>query len=242
MSSTLVFTLATVPDTAGLRTLYATGGSATPAQLAEIAYLQSRQTSGEDALPMYLQRIVAISCVLYDHQTAWIGSLGNADDDEAALIKALFTTIEQHNPDLVAWHGSTFEIPLLQSRALIHALPLPKALCTDTTTLPNLNLKQQTAADSLDALAQLCGFPGQAKPDCNAVWTAFQAGQVADIQANNEAIAVNTGLLHLRQYYLRGQLSATEYNATCKRIHTALARFDTPHWRAFMARWSSIEI
>jgi predicted PolB exonuclease-like 3'-5' exonuclease len=242
MSSTLVFTLATIPDTAGLRTLYATGDSASPAQLAEIAYLQSRQTSGADSLPFYLQRIATISCVRYDRQTAKVWSLGKISDGETQLIKALFEIIDQHNPDLVAWQGSAVEIPLLQSRALIHALPLPQALHPSATTLPDLNLMQQTGAESLDGLARLCGFPGQAELDCNAVWAAFQARQIADIQAHHEAMAVNTALLHLRLQYRHGVLSATDYNAACKRIHTALVPLDTPHWRAFMARWSSIEI
>jgi predicted PolB exonuclease-like 3'-5' exonuclease len=245
MSSTLVFTLATVPDTAGLRTLYATGDSATPAQLAEIAHLQSRQTGGNDALPNHLQRIAAISCVLYDHHVARIWSLGKAGDSEVQRIRALFETIKQHKPDLVAWDGSAFEIPVLHCRALIHALPLPKALCMDATVVSGVNLMQSlapNAAASLDALARLCGFPGQTELDSNAVWAAFQADQLADIQQHCETGAVNTGLLHLRRQYICGDLSVADYNAACKRIHAALNHLDTPYWRAFMARWSSIEI
>ena len=245
MSSTLVFSLVTVPDTVGLRTLYAIGDSATPAQLGEIAHLQSRQTGGSDALPNHLQRIAAISCLLYDHHVARIWSLGKAGDSELQRIRALFELIERHKPDLVAWHGSAFEIPVLHCRALIHALPLPKTLCMDATAVSGVNLMQSLAPNavtSLDAFARLCGFPGQVELDSNAVWAAFQADQLADIQQHCETAAVNTGLLHLRRQYIRGDLSATDYNAACKRIHAALNHLDTPHWRAFLARWSSIEI
>lgn len=64
MPPILVFDIETVPDTDGLHTLYRTGDSATPQQLAEIAFLQRRQATGSNFLRLHLRRVVAISCAL----------------------------------------------------------------------------------------------------------------------------------------------------------------------------------
>lgn len=76
MPPVLVFDIETVPDTDGLRTLYGTGATATPQQLAEIAFLQRRQATGSDFLQLHLQRVVAIPCALRDHDRFRAWSLG----------------------------------------------------------------------------------------------------------------------------------------------------------------------
>ena len=76
MPPVLVFDIETVPDTDGLRTLYGTGDTATPQQLAEIAFRQRLQATVSDFLQLRLQRVVAISCALRDHDQFRAWSLG----------------------------------------------------------------------------------------------------------------------------------------------------------------------
>jgi 3'-5' exonuclease len=81
--------------------------------------------TGSDFLPLYLQRIVAISCVIRRTTKEGlpqikVGSLGNPDDSEKVLIQAFFDLIEKYTPQLVSWNGSGFDLPVLHYRALIN--------------------------------------------------------------------------------------------------------------------------
>ena len=74
---------------------------------------------GGDFLPLYLQRIVAISCVLRNDAGFRVGSIGAAGDSEAALIQSFFGMIDRHTPQMVSWNGSCFDLPVLHYRGLL---------------------------------------------------------------------------------------------------------------------------
>lgn len=64
MTPILVFDIETVPDVAGYRSLEKVPAEVTDAEVAEMAFHQRRAQTGSDFLPLHLQRVVAISCVL----------------------------------------------------------------------------------------------------------------------------------------------------------------------------------
>ena len=57
-----VFDIETIPDTEGLRKLYALDEEIAPAQIAEMAFQKRRQATGGDFLQHHLHKVVAISC------------------------------------------------------------------------------------------------------------------------------------------------------------------------------------
>ena len=87
--------------------------------------------TGSDFLPLYLQKIIAISCVIRRTTKEGlpqfkVGSLGNAGDDEKVLIQAFYELIEKYTPQLVSWNGSGFDLPVLHYRALVNQVAAPR--------------------------------------------------------------------------------------------------------------------
>ncbi len=60
----LVFDIETVPDVAGLRRLHGLDAKIPDAQVADMAFQLRRQATGNDFLPLHLQRVIVISCAL----------------------------------------------------------------------------------------------------------------------------------------------------------------------------------
>ena len=86
MEPILVFDIETIPDVAGLRRIHEFPEALPDADVVDAAQALRRQSAGSDFFPHYLQRVVAISCVLRVGEKLAVGSLGDPADGEAALI------------------------------------------------------------------------------------------------------------------------------------------------------------
>ena len=73
------------------------------------------------SLPLHMQKVVAISCVLRDKNDFRVWSLGSPADTEAELIRRFFDGIDKYTPQLVSWNGGGFDLPVLHYRSLIQA-------------------------------------------------------------------------------------------------------------------------
>jgi hypothetical protein len=68
MKPVLVFDIETIPDVEGLRRLHALDPALSDDEVAELAFQHRRAASGHDFLPLHLQRVAVISCVLRRRQ------------------------------------------------------------------------------------------------------------------------------------------------------------------------------
>ena len=98
---------------------------------------------------------------------------------------------------------------------------------------------QPRANVPLDALAKLIGFPGKLGMDGGKVWEAWQAGKIAEIRDYCETDVMNTYLVSLRYRLMRGELSPADYAVEIGFVRGELTRLGKPHWREFLAAWSS---
>ncbi len=64
MATVLVFDIETIPDVAGLRRLEDLPDSMSDAEVAAKVMAERAEKTGSDFLPLFLQKIVAISCVI----------------------------------------------------------------------------------------------------------------------------------------------------------------------------------
>ncbi len=255
MIPVLVFDIETIPDVGGLRRLNGLEGM-DDGQVAQLAFQQRRQSNGSDFLPLHLQRVAAISCVLRDKDNFRVWSLGSLEDGEGELIRRFFEGIEKYTPQLVSWNGGGFDLPVLHYRALVHGVQAPRywdmgdddrdfkwnnyisryhARHLDLMDL--LALYQPRAYVPLDEMAQLCGFPGKLGMDGSKVWDAYQQGEMKAIRDYCETDVVNTYLVYLRFQLLRGMLTRDAYDAECELVRGVLAKSDETHWREFLAGW-----
>ncbi len=256
MMPVLAFDIETVPDVAGLRTLYELDGELKDADVVAMAYQRRRLATGNDFLQLHLHRVVAISCALRDRDSFRVWSLGDPKDSEERLIQRFYDGIEKYTPQLVSWNGGGFDLPVLHYRGLIHGVRaarywqmgdddrdfkwnnyISRYHTRHLDLMDLLALYQPRAAAPLDGIAQLMGLPGKIGMDGSAVWGAYQEGRLPDIRAYCETDAANTYLVYLAFQKMRGALTPEAWKTECALVRDVLAATDEPHWREFLERW-----
>ena len=260
MLPVLVFDIETIPDVPGLRRLHALDAGLSDAEVAELAFQQRRARTGSDFLPLHLQRIAVISCVLRTAKDMRVWSLAEPEQSEGEIIQRFFDGVEKFTPQLVSWNGGGFDLPVLHYRGLIHGVVAPRywdlgdgdfADSRDfkwnnyisryhtrhLDLMDLLALYQPRANAPLDDLAKLIGFPGKLGMDGGKVWEAWQAGEITGIRDYCETDVMNTYLVLLRFRLMRGELTKPEYEAEIAYVREELAKLDKPHWREFLAAW-----
>lgn len=258
MSATLVFDIETIPDIAGLRTLYELDAALSDHEVAEFAFQKQRAKSGSDFLPHYLQRVVVISYVLRDREKFMVRSLAEPESNEGQIIQRFYDGIEKFTPQLVSWNGGGFDLPVLHYRGLIHSVVASRywdmgegdyrdsrdfkwnnyigryhARHLDLMDL--LALYQPRANAPLDQLAKLMGLPGKQGMAGDAVWGAWCEGRIDEIRDYCETDVVNTYLVYLRFQKMRGVLTAEQHDQEVSFIRQQLEALHKPHWQAFLA-------
>ncbi len=257
MPPTLAFDIETIPDIAGLRHLHGLDPDMPDTEVAEMALLMRRQqTGGSDFLPLHLQRVVTISCALRSGDSFKVFSLSEPDIDEARIIQRFFDGIEKYSPQIISWNGGGFDLPVLHYRGMRHKVAAPRYWdmgeddrdfkwnnyisryhTRHLDLMDLLAMYQPRASIGLDDFAKLLGFPGKLGMDGSQVWTAYQAGRVAEIRDYCETDVVNTHLVYLRFQLMRGHLNPDEYEREIALVRDSLASVDAPNWRQFLEVW-----
>jgi 3'-5' exonuclease len=252
----LVFDVETVPDVAGIRKLHDLPADLPDAEVAEVAFQKRRVQTGSDFLGPQLQRVVVIGCVLREADSVKVFSLSEASEKET--VQRFFDGIEKLVPQLVSWNGGGFDLPVLNYRALINGVVAPKFWdqgeddkdfrfnsylgryhARHLDLMDVLAMYQPRNNAPLDDVAQLAGFPGKIGVGGAQVWSAWQAGKVAEIRSYCEADTVNTYLLYLSFQRLRGVLTADQHRKECALLRDVLEKRPEPHWREFLSLWKS---
>ncbi len=258
MTPVLCFDIETVPDIAGLRTLWGLDAALDDARVAELAFERRREQTGSDFLPLHLQRVVAIGCLFRDDDGLVVRCLGQPDDSEAKLVQMFYRFVDRHTPQLVSWNGGGFDLQVLHYRALVHGVQaaryweqgdedrdfrfnnyLNRYHTRHLDLMATLALFTPRANAPLDELAKLCGFPGKLGMDGSQVWSAFQAGQLPGIRAYCETDVANTYLMFCRFQAMRGAWTAERYRSETALVRETLQAQSEQavHWREFLQAW-----
>ena len=126
----LVFDIESIPDVAGLRSLRQMDASVDDAAVYD-AEIADRAARGKgDFMPLYLQRVLVISCVFRNAEGLRVHSLVDREaggaSQEGRVIQSFFNLIERHEPQLVSWNGSGFDLPVLHYRGMRHGVVASK--------------------------------------------------------------------------------------------------------------------
>jgi predicted PolB exonuclease-like 3'-5' exonuclease len=260
MAPTLAFDIETVPDVAGYRLLFELDASLTDGDVVEVAQQRRRAAVGHDFLPLHLQRVVAVACVLRSREGLRVWSLGTEKDGERELIQRFYDGIEKYTPRLVSWNGGGFDLPVLHYRGLRHGVTarrywdqgegdypdsrdfkfnnyISRYHTRHTDLMDLLALYQPRAAVPLDQLARLLGFPGKLGMDGSKVWEAVHAGRLDEVRNYCETDALNTWLVYLRFELMRGAIDGAEYEREIALARATVGKLEAPHWREFLAKW-----
>jgi 3'-5' exonuclease len=257
-ASVLVFDIETIPDVDGLRALRGAAASASDAEVLA-AELAERSAAGKsDMLPLYLQRVLVISCVFRSAKGLTVQSFVDSDGgSERAVIQTLFDKIEKHQPQLVSWNGGGFDLPVLHYRGLKHGVVADKYWdmgeddrdykwnnyisryhMRHLDLMDLLALYQPRANAPLDAMAKLCGLPGKLGMDGSQVHAAFLDGKLDEIRRYCETDVMNTWLMYCRFQKMRGGFTEAEHEREVTLARDSLKAIDEPHWAEYLAAWA----
>jgi predicted PolB exonuclease-like 3'-5' exonuclease len=256
MTPILVFDIETVPDAAGLRKVWGLDDGVSEEAVVELATQRRRQATGSDFLPTHLQKVVAVSCALRERDSLRIWSLGAPQDGEREIVQRFFDGIEKYVPQLVSWNGSSFDLPVLHYRALIHGIAgccywdmgdgdrefkfnnyISRFHTRHTDLMDLLAGYVNRAWAPLTEVAQLCGLPGKLGMDGSQVYAAWKRGEIEAIRNYCETDVANTYALFQRFQLIRGLLTPEAYAQEIGLLRDFIAAQPGAHWREFLDTW-----
>jgi len=249
----LVFDIETIPDVDAGRKLYDLKGLSDE-DTASALFALRRAKVGNDFLPHYLQKVVAISLVLANSSNLKVWSLGDENSDEKELITRFFAGIDKHTPTLVSWNGSGFDLPVLHYRALLHGITAQNYWETGENQQPfrfnnylnrfhyrHLDLMdvlagyQNKAFAPLDDISTMLGFPGKMGMSGDKVWEQYLAKNLKGIRDYCETDVLNTYCVFLRFELMRGSINMNEYEKEIDRLRSYLnSEKSKPHLHEFL--------
>lgn len=249
------FDIETIPDVEFGRRMYELDGLSDE-DVATAMSFKRLQSSGTEFLPLHQHRIVAISVALRTADTFRVWSLGDADADEAEIVRRFFDGIERYTPDLVSWNGSGFDLPVLHYRALKHGIQAPQYWETGDgdrefrynnylgrfhwrhiDLMDVLAGYQMRGRVSLDQMAVMLGFPGKLGMSGDKVWQCWLDGGIEDIRNYCETDVLNTFLIYLRFEHMRGNLDDAELARELDLVRSTIESQGRPHLAEFAAAW-----
>jgi hypothetical protein len=220
MPSVLVWDLETVPDLKGYAAAHGHDGKTDD---------EIRELLGEK-FPKHIYHSIVCIGALVAHQDGnrWavdaLGAPHVGERSERELIAAFVNRIGELKPQLVTFNGSSFDLPVLRYRAMVHEVSAPGLMAR-----PYFHRYTDDAVDLCDVLAsfapggkatlhEICrvmGLPG--KPDDISgkdVDKYFREGRVREVADYCESDVVNTYRVWLRYELFCGRLTDAAFSAS----------------------------
>jgi 3'-5' exonuclease len=252
--SILVFDIETIPDVAAGRKLYGLH-DLSDEDTGSALFALRREKVGNEFLPHYLQKVVAISLLLNQGTQIKVWSLGDEQADEKDLIQRFFLGIDKYAPTLVSWNGGGFDLPVLHYRALLHSISAPtywesgenrqdfrwnnylnRFHYRHLDLMDILASYQNKAYAPLDEIASMLGFPGKMGMSGAKVWEQFNAGNLKGIRDYCETDVLNTFCVYLRFELMRGTLDPKGYEKAMQNLrHYLQDEGERSHLQEFLA-------
>jgi 3'-5' exonuclease len=220
MPHVLVWDIETVPDLAGFAAANGHEGKTEDEIRAELG----------DKFPKHIYHSIICIGALIAHQQDdhWVvdalGAPHVGDRSERELIAAFVARIAELNPQLVTFNGSSFDLPVLRYRAMVHKVPAIglstrpyfKRYTDDAIDLCDvLSSFSHGAKSTLHELRRVMGLPG--KPvgiDGAHVAQFYRDGRIREIADYCERDVVNTYRLWLRHELFQGNLIDAAFQAS----------------------------
>lgn len=173
-------------------------------------------------------KIVCIGAIIAERQEGgWKviskGAPHIGERTEKELIAGFVDRIEQLQPTLVTFNGSSFDLPVLRYRALAHrvsapglmSLPYFNRYSAQSVDLCDVLASYGTAKATLHEISRTLGFRGKGSGiDGSDVAEYFKAGRVKEIADYCIEDVVNTYRIWLTHELFCGRLTEDEYAAS----------------------------
>ncbi len=232
MINYLVFDIETRVDKDLVKQIYDPENSLTLDQAYDTARDQILEKSGQqsDFFPIPFHIPIAISTLQADekYRIRSLGTFGTDRYSEQELVSKFWEAFERART-LVTFNGRTFDLPVLESRALKFGLSLPRyfAAGEGRSTFRGSRYSDAYHIDLCDYLsnfgayprnalnlwAKLTGLPGKYTIAGEDVEYLFRQGRQKEVNQYCMTDVLQTYLLFLRVELLRGKMDRTAYDA-----------------------------
>ncbi len=168
-------------------------------------------------------RVVVIGALLLDPncEVKRLGVVGEGKD-EAGMLRDFAKVLEERRPCLVTFNGRSFDMPVIATRCLRHAITLrhyyrSRDVRYRFTADGHLDLMDYVAdfgaakSSRLDVIAKLCGMPGKVGIDGKDVGPMVHAGRLQEVRNYCLCDVVQTAGVFLRVQLVRGELEREAY-------------------------------
>ena len=233
----IIWDLETAPDLAAFKRMHGTP---------DITDEEAEALIGDRFAKLPLHKIVCIGALIAERgEWGWsvtaLGAPHIGERPERDIIAAFVARLEELRPQLVAFNGHGFDLPVLRYRAMIHALAAPGLNCRSY-----FNRYSEDCLDLCDALASfdarskigldaLCRVLGLAgKPDGidgSQVGEFVKQGRIQEVADYCETDVVNTYRVFLRHELFRGNITPEQHEASEADVEEMLRAkvADKPH-------------
>jgi 3'-5' exonuclease len=242
MNNVIVWDLETVPDLKGFAAANGHAGKSDDEVRAELG----------DKFPKHIYHSIICIGALVAHREetgCWtvdaLGAPHVGERSEKELIASFVDRIAALSPQLVTFNGSSFDLPVLRYRAMVHGVAAPGLAARpyfhryteDAVDLNVLSSFSPQAKATLHELCRVMGLPG--KPDGMSgaeVEKYYRDGHIRQIAEYCESDVLNTYRVWLRYELFRGSLSDAQFQASeASLIEFVKARSNTkPHLTGLM--------
>jgi predicted PolB exonuclease-like 3'-5' exonuclease len=192
---------------------------------------------GDDtgALPLHMQRILAISVLFQNKENIKIWSLGDVVSNEADLLNIAGKYVSEHKPDVITWSGEKTIFPVLNFRYMSHNLQLP-AFTKKTDLMSELaggSVEAGKLAATLHEVAVLAGYPGNKAMSDEEVWKHYLQGNIEPVRNNLELNLINTWFIYKRWQQVNGKIDPSAFEAEKQQLINMLGQEDGTHLTSF---------
>jgi predicted PolB exonuclease-like 3'-5' exonuclease len=221
MSSVIVWDIETVPDLKGFAAANGHIGKTDDEVRAELG----------DKFPKHIYHSIICIGALVAHREEsghWIvdalGAPHVGERSEKELIASFVDKIAALSPQLVTFNGSSFDLPVLRYRAMVHGVAAPglsarlyfNRYTEDAIDLCDvLSSFSSQAKATLHELCRVMGLPGKPEGISGAeVEKFYRDGHIREIAEYCESDVLNTYRVWLRHELFRGRLSDTGFRTS----------------------------
>jgi len=218
------------------------------------------QKNNQAFLPLYLQKIVCISLVIYTDTKLEVISLGDESTSEKELVKLFFAGVNHYKPKLISWNGTNFDLPVLHYRALKHGIScqtywdqgqhdtnfkwnnyINRYHDRHTDVMDLLANFSPKAYAPLDKIAKMLNLPGKMGVSGANVKNLYLENRINDIRNYCETDVINTFFVWLKFEKMRGNFSERNYTDAYDKCLAFLENNKAPHLQEYLDELNSLK-